>query len=127
LASCSVTSSERGVPLAVTATGRDGGVVLAADRPFGSVACSYRAAAQPVDSAKSYRMIWWAQCPDDARCTASVRYGDSSRLVTNDGPVPLAPGVCYTCLLSGDDGAGDVSFAVSADGSVNRCDPNATP
>jgi hypothetical protein len=126
-AGCSVAHSSRSRPLVVDARSGAGGVVISADRAFGTVACSYRAAAEPVDSAKSYRMVWWAQCPKSAHCTDSVRYGEESPMITNDGPAPLAPGICYTCLLDGDGGGGHVNFSVGPDGSVSRCDPNPAP
>jgi hypothetical protein len=70
------------------------------------------------------RPIWQARCTNGRNCMLRARYGDEALEAVMAPKQPLgtsAAGECYTCVVSGSRGRGDVRFTVDASGAVGPC------
>jgi len=109
----------------VKASREEGNVVISSTYTFANIACGI------VDLERERRFqpdtvrpIWQARCSGGRDCTVTARYGNEG-FETILGPTqPLgasAAGQCYTCLVSGGRGRGDVRFTVDPKGDIGPC------
>ena len=109
----------------VKASREEGDVVISAADTFSNIACGI------VDLERERRFqpdtvrpIWQARCTNGRNCMLHARYGDDSLEAVMAPKQPLgasAAGECYTCVVSGSRGRGDVRFTVDASGAVGPC------
>jgi hypothetical protein len=109
----------------VKASRDEGHVVISSINSFSNVACGI------VDLERERRFqpdtvrpIWQARCRDGRDCVVTASYGDE-RLEAVLAPKQTlgasAAGECYTCMVSGSRGRGDVRFTVDPKGDVGPC------
>ena len=109
----------------VKASREEGGVVISSVYMFSNITCGVldlerERRFQP----DTVRPIWQARCGDGRDCTGSARYADERLEAVMAPKQPLgasAAGECYTCVVSGGRGRGDVRFTVDPKGDVGPC------
>jgi len=106
---------------------RDGKPWLVADRPFSSIYCWDWSTLErvPFVEDKLAKTIWVGFCMNSQPCVESVRYGDTSLLISAVGPAALVPKHCYVCRVMRGVGNGEaVGFSFDESGNVEPCEPH---
>ena len=111
--------------VSVKATRDEADIVISAADAFSNISCGI------VDLERERRFqpdvvrpIWQARCRDGRDCTLTARYGDAALETVIAPRQPLgksAAGECYTCVVGGSRGRGDVRFTVDPTGDVGPC------